>query len=98
MAWKIEAGMAKGSLWPEPGNGQIWKPTEQEEDEIFQLPGVLEVGSECAGPFKIIVEAESVEQLPRVLARVAEEAMEIIRKYAPERRRERTLERHLLAR
>jgi hypothetical protein len=88
MAWKIHGGMVKACLWPDAGNGTIWLPADDEQDEILAIPGVDELSSECALPYKIIVEADSLDELPEVIERVSQAALEIIRKYAPERRKE----------
>lgn len=82
MAWKIHEGTAKASLWPEPSKDGVWTPDEDEENELLEIDGVAEVSSSHAQSTKIIVEADSVSELPALVARVKPLALEIIRKYS----------------
>ena len=98
MAWKIETGAVKASLWPDAGNGSCWCPVDDEINEIFYLPGVEEVSSECAQPYKVIVEADSLEELPAVIESVKAELFKIIRKYARQRAHESAINHRVLTR
>lgn len=98
MAWTFKTGIVKASIWPDAGNGTCWNPTDEEADELAQIDDIEEISSDCAQPYKIIVKADSIEELQTVIEQVTKQIEPIIKKYAPQRRIEAAELRRLLHR
>ena len=80
--WKVDTGIVKASLWPtQCPEETIWIPLDEEEEEIAELPGVVEISSDCCQPYKIIVEADTLIELQGVIDRTRRSVLAIINKY-----------------
>lgn len=83
MDWRFEDGTARAAIYPVGPDGEPWCPKDDMYDDLDPLPswspteaqvcrikGVEEVGSTGAQGAKVIVVADSIEELPTAVARV----------------------------